>query len=1131
MRNKLTAIAHDLHLPNLNAEHQLVEILPNKQRRCSIFLLNVYSAEKRSQRFALLFAKAATLAGCSPLIIAGDFNAPHTAWGYRLDSRKGRDVMQASEDIQATLLTDANQPTRIGTSCCRDTTPDLTFSRNITCEWSNTSQNIGSDHFILQTTGRFHVRPERPFRYVNWESFRRSRDTHSDRDETTVDEWTSTLRQDIDAATNEIQTTVPCPSMDNHLAHLLEAHSSLLRRWRQQRLNRRLRKRIAELNRTIHAYCDQLSQQQWNEVCEQVDANMRMGKKWSLLKNLINKDGTRARQRQSLNKTIHRACRTREPADVYQDLARRYLPLKSGQEADYPAYNGRECTELDTPITEAEVRYALNTLKSGTAPGPDKIPNTALRNLDDASIRWLTQEFNRIWEHGDVPDQWKRATVVLIPKPGKPDGLEHMRPISLTSNVGKVLEHVINLRVSRFCENHTIWPHTMFGFRPSLCTQDILVQIRQDILLHDTRDTQAILAIDLEKAFDRVSHRHILEAISETGLGNRFHAYISSFLKDRTALIRCGDLPESECLLGDKGTPQGAVLSPLLFNLAMLRLAKALEQLTHIHYALYADDLTIWCTGGSDGHVESVLQEAVDTVEKNLAGTGLRCSQQKSELLLYRPTRRGRKPAGWVPTQHIPVRLTTGDGGSIPCVTKLRVLGVIFEANGHNSATLDYLKQNLQATTRLLLRVSNSKSGLKEHNALRIVNAFLISRVAYAMSILKWHASDIKKLNNLLRMSIKRALGLPRNTSTQQLERLGISNSVLEMIDAQTRAQYGRLSSTLTGRHVLQRLGIHPALGMGREIPIPPEIREQISFLPLPRRMHPEYHQRRRLARAQALTQQTSERLSCSTYVDAAQNARGYGYTVVAMEPQGSIINTLTSRKLTALQAEQVAIAIALLDPTRPDIYSDSKTAIKAFTSGYICETAARILRNQHITAHHLYWFPGHVGSLNHPLGNPNETVHRRARDLTYRVANRIDALRPEAPEFREVLTTYNECLLEYQMMRRIYPLPHRSLARAASTTLRMLQTNSYPSLARLHIYLPDAFPENCPRCSQRGTLEHMLWECPSLPPGPLRTQQEWRRAVTSTALEEQLLAVQRAHDMATELRLPIPSWPAPASP
>ncbi|XP_077554614.1 uncharacterized protein LOC144169369 [Haemaphysalis longicornis] len=136
----------------------------------------------------------------------------------------------------------------------------------------------------------------------------------------------------------------------------------------------------------------------------------------------------------------------------------------------------------------------------------------------------------------------------------------------------------------------------MLGFRERLSTQDAMILLQQDILDTSilTHDNKAVLGLDLQSAFDK-----------------------------RTVEIQAGDqqLPVKE--LGSVGTPQGSVISPLLFNLVMIGVAERLSEIPEVRYTIYADDITLWVPGGSDGHIETTLQTAVYVIENHLANTGL----------------------------------------------------------------------------------------------------------------------------------------------------------------------------------------------------------------------------------------------------------------------------------------------------------------------------------------------------------------------------------------------------------------------------------------------------------------------------------------------------------------------------
>lgn len=73
----------------------------------------------------------------------------------------------------------------------------------------------------------------------------------------------------------------------------------------------------------------------------------------------------------------------------------------------------------------------------------------------------------------------------------------------------------------------------MAGFRPGLSTQYVMLLINRQIIDTETRDVWGILALDLAKAFDSISHKSNLEAVEGMGLRRKFHANVRAFLRDR----------------------------------------------------------------------------------------------------------------------------------------------------------------------------------------------------------------------------------------------------------------------------------------------------------------------------------------------------------------------------------------------------------------------------------------------------------------------------------------------------------------------------------------------------------------------------------------------------------------------
>ncbi|XP_077541716.1 uncharacterized protein LOC144153828 [Haemaphysalis longicornis] len=72
------------------------------------------------------------------------------------------------------------------------------------------------------------------------------------------------------------------------------------------------------------------------------------------------------------------------------------------------------------------------------------------------------------------------------------------------------------------------------------------------------------------------------KTVSSLGMGRRSYEYIRDFLSERTITIHAGDLQLPPKKLGSTGTPQGSVISPLLFNLVLIGVARRLSEIPQI---------------------------------------------------------------------------------------------------------------------------------------------------------------------------------------------------------------------------------------------------------------------------------------------------------------------------------------------------------------------------------------------------------------------------------------------------------------------------------------------------------------------------------------------------------------------
>lgn len=210
----------------------------------------------------------------------------------------------SARELNFALITDAKFPTRTGTFTTRDTTPDLTFFRGLEGSWDNHQENLGSDHYIIEVILSTQSPPLMTYAYVDGDLFRQLRKEASI-DGASYEELLVQLKAAIKKATKAVSIDIEVPKVDSKVAHMLEAKNSLVTRWKAQRFNRRLRAKIAQVNRDIETYV-QLSRQQWDEACSETDGRMRRGGKWKLLKSILNDKLSRGTANLAANKLVNK---------------------------------------------------------------------------------------------------------------------------------------------------------------------------------------------------------------------------------------------------------------------------------------------------------------------------------------------------------------------------------------------------------------------------------------------------------------------------------------------------------------------------------------------------------------------------------------------------------------------------------------------------------------------------------------------------------------------------------------------------------------------------------------------------------------------------------------------------------
>ena len=169
----------------------------------------------------------------------------------------------------------------------------------------------------------------------------------------------------------------------------------------------------------------------------------------------------------------------------------------------------------------------LKKSKNKSAPGQDTITYKVIKCCSPKFMTLLLDIFNSCWYNGYFPRIWKQGNIITIPKTNTPKIPKDYRPITLLSCFGKLMERMINLRLSNFLERHKILPMDQCGFRPKLSSDMQLLRLTQTI--HDSWSRKQVYTsafVDVRKAFDTVWREGLLFKLADYGVPNKLFAVI-----------------------------------------------------------------------------------------------------------------------------------------------------------------------------------------------------------------------------------------------------------------------------------------------------------------------------------------------------------------------------------------------------------------------------------------------------------------------------------------------------------------------------------------------------------------------------------------------------------------------------
>ena len=268
----------------------------------------------------------------------------------------------------------------------------------------------------------------------------------------------------------------------------------------------------------------------------------------------------------------------------------------------------------DIIVTPELVRKRLENLNKFKSSGPDNIHPHVLKETASSVCIPLSIIFNESLETGETPEDWRNANVTPIFKKGCRNDPANYRPVSLTSQVCKVLESVVKEKIFEHLERNNLLSEEQHGFRKGRsCLSNLLTTLEDWTSMLEGGDCVDVAYLDFRKAFDLVSHKHLLLKLQKHGINGQVWNWVKSFLENRKQKVVIRGV-ESDSLDVLSGVPQGSVLGPILFLIFINDLPKC----TNCPVCLFADDSKIYCRVPRENNKNPKLEGANEILQRDL---------------------------------------------------------------------------------------------------------------------------------------------------------------------------------------------------------------------------------------------------------------------------------------------------------------------------------------------------------------------------------------------------------------------------------------------------------------------------------------------------------------------------------
>ena len=797
-------------------------------------------------------------------------------------------------------------------------------------------------------------------------------------------------------------------------------------------------------------------------------------------------------------------CEAFSSVSATHNYSERFRIFKNREERRAISFETTLAQEYNSAISMKEFEYALSKT-SETSPGHDQITYSLISRSNQSFKLHLLKVFNKIFLENKYPNSWRVSIIIPIAKKDKDPSLPlNYRPIALTSCLCKLMEKILNLRLTHQLESQNLFTPNQSGFRRNLSTTDSLLQFTTHVHGAIARGEHTMTVFfDLAKAYDMAWKHGILKKLHDWGLRGHLPKFIQEFLKDRKISVRVGSTLSAPRPL-EEGIPQGSVLSCTLFIIAINSITSYLP--IGVRSSLYVDDFTIWISSRNVAHMERKLQETLNKLKMWCDRTGFKFSPSKT-VSMHICRKRGC-------TKQTNLALL---GEQIDCKPHHKYLGIEIDSSLTWRRHIQTLKQSCLKKMDLLKLLSHKSWGADQGTLLRIYTALIKSKLEYGIEAYGSACKTLRmSLDPIQNQALRIAVGAFRSSPIDSLhcltgvlppgfneekkllnfglrvlynEKNPMRNDLLELINEDDIPEMTNLQQ----RHFLRRLQNSlqryeiPLLELMTPIPLnTPWTSPNISIC------SSLYSINKSSLSTTELKTMYQQHLSQhhDTYFIYSDGSRcdersGYGvyaddFSVSRRVHGGSSI--FTTELLGIMEAVKHSKSVRQSVIT---IITDSRSSIQSINSLYPTNAIVRLIHHTMKEANKFYnlcWCPSHVGVAG------NECADSLAQSSLRRHQTFFNQLT------REDLKAHIKRLTLKEWRNKWSVTPMRNKLRSITSNTRLLPFTNCENrqwsriLARLRIghcsfshghLMNQGDPPVCEYCEDPLTVEHVLIDCP----------------------------------------------------